>query len=82
MLLRVLSENVFDQSICNTREQKASLQCLDSALPKSLMPSGAKNGKVAKGKKRKNLTVLTKTPRSKRFFSAKLLSSNVKSVWR
>jgi len=31
-------------------------------MPKSVMPSGAKNGKVSKKKKRKNLAVLTKTP--------------------
>jgi len=42
------------------------------------MPSAGKNGKVYKEKNRKNLGVLAKTPRLKRFFSAKLLSSNVK----
>jgi len=36
-------------------------------MPKSVMPSGAKNGKVSK-KKRKNLAVLAETPRLKRFF--------------
>jgi len=51
-------------------------------MPNSVMPSGAKNGKVSKEKKRKNLAVLTKTPRLKRFVSAKLLSSNVETVWR
>jgi len=71
MLLRVLSENVFDQSICRTKEQKARLQCLASAMPKSAMPSGDKNGEVSKEKKRKNLAVLTKTPRPKRFFFSK-----------
>jgi len=50
-------------------------------MTKSVMPSGAKNGKVSKEKKRKDLAVLTKTPRLKLFFSAKLLSSNVKTVW-
>ena len=55
MLLRVLSENVFDQSICRTKEQKARLQCLASAMPKSVMPSGDKNCEVSKEKKRKNL---------------------------
>jgi len=44
------------------------------------MLSGAKNGKVSKEKKRKNLAVLAKTPRLKRFFPAKLLSSNVETV--
>jgi len=44
------------------KEQVARLQCLASAMPKSVMPSGAKNGKVSKKKKRKNLAVLTKTP--------------------
>ena len=51
-----------------------------SAMSKSVMPSGAKNGKVSKEKKRKNLAVLAKTPRLKRFFPAKLLSSNVETV--
>jgi len=49
MLLRVPS-NVFDQSICRTKEQKERLQCLASAMPKSVMLSGAKNGKVSKEK--------------------------------
>jgi len=80
MLLRDPSEKVFDQSICRTKEQKTRLQCLASAMPKSVMPSGAKNGKVSKEKKRKNLGVLVKTLRLKRFFPAKLLSSNVKKV--
>jgi len=44
------------------------------------MPSAAKNSKVSKEKKRKNLAVLAKTPRLKRFFPAKRLSSNVKTV--
>ena len=48
-------------------------------MPKSVMPSTAKNGKVSKEKKRKNLIVLAKTPRLKRFFPAKL-SSNVETV--
>jgi len=56
------------------------LECLASAMPKSIMPSGAKYDKVRE-KKRKNLAVLAKTPRLKRFFfSAKLLSSNVETV--
>jgi len=79
-MLRVPSETVFDQSICRTKEQKARLQCLASAMPKSVMPSGAKNGKVSKDKKRKNLVVLAKMPRLNDFFSsAKLLSSNIKA---
>jgi len=49
-------------------------------MPKSVMPSAAKNGKVSQEKKRKNLAVLAKTPRLKRFFPAKLLSSNVETV--
>jgi len=44
------------------------------------MSSEAKNGNVSKEKKRKNLAVLAKTPRLKRFFPAKLLSSNVKTM--
>jgi len=68
MLLRGLSENVFDQSICRTKELKARLQCLSSAMSKSVMPSGAENDKVSEEKKRKNLAVLTKTPRPKRLF--------------
>jgi len=71
MLLRVPSE-LFDQSICRTKEQKARLQCLAGAMAKSVMPSGAKNGNVSKEKKRRNLAVLAETPRLKRFFSAKL----------
>jgi len=44
------------------------------------MPSAGKNGKVHKEKNRKNLGVLAKTPRLKRFFPAKLLSRNVKKT--
>jgi len=55
------SENVFDQSICRTKEQKTRLQCLACAMPKSVIPSAAGNGKVSKEKKRKNLAVLTQT---------------------
>ena len=51
---------------------------LASAMPKSVMRSAAKNGKASK-KKRTDLAVLAKTPRLK-LFSAKLLSSNVKTV--
>ena len=79
-MVRQKTQKVFDQSICRTKEQKTKLQYLASAMPKSVMPSAAKNGKVFKEKKRKNLAVLTKTPRLKRFFSVKLLSSNFKTV--
>ena len=44
------------------------LQCLASAMPKSVIPSAAKYGKGSKKKKRKDLAVLTKTPRLKTFF--------------
>jgi len=44
------------------------------------MPSASKNDKVSKERKRKNLAVLAKTQRLKRFFPAKLLSNNVKTV--
>jgi len=39
----------FDQSICRTKEQKARLQCLACAMPIaiSVIPPGAKNGKVS-----------------------------------
>jgi len=40
-------KNAFDQLICRTKEQKASLQCLASAM-QSVMPSGANNGKVSR----------------------------------
>jgi len=72
--MRVPSENVFDQSICRTKEQ--------NERAKSVMPLGAKNGKVSEEKMRKNLAVLTKTPRLKRFFPAKLLISNIETAWR
>jgi len=75
MLLRGPSEQAFDQSICRTKEQKIRLQCLASAMPKSVMPSATKNVKVSKEKKPKNLAVLAEMPRLKRFFPAKLLSS-------
>jgi len=58
MLLRGPSVTDFDQSICRTKEQKARLQCLAIAMPKSVMPSGAKNGKVSQEKKRKNMAVI------------------------
>jgi len=71
---------VSGQSICRTKEQKTRLQCLAGAMPTSVILSAAKNGKVTKETKRKNLAVSAKTPRLKRFFPAKLLSSNVKTV--
>jgi len=81
MLLRGTAEKVFDQSICRTKEQKTRLKCSASAMPKSVMPSAAENGKVFKEKKRKNLAVLAKTARLKHFIPAKLiLSSNVKTA--
>ena len=49
-------------------------------MPKSVMPSGAKNGKASQQRKRKDLAMLAETPRLKRFFLAKLLCSNVKTV--
>jgi len=67
MLLRAPSEKVVDQSICRTKEHKARLQFLASAMPKSVMPSGAENGEVSQAKKRKNLAVLAET-----FFSCKV----------
>jgi len=68
MQLRGPSEKVFDQSICRTKEQKTILQCLSSEMLISVMLSAAKNGKVFEEKKRKNLAVLAKTLRLKRFF--------------
>jgi len=41
------------------------------------MPSAAKYDKVSKEKKRKNLEVLAKTPRLKRFFFQQSFSSNL-----
>jgi len=41
------------------------------------MPSAAKKRKVSKEKKSKNLAVLAKTPRLKRFFPTKPLSSGL-----
>jgi len=49
-------------------------------MPKSVMPSAAKNGEVSLEKKLKNLAVLAETPRLNFFFPAKLLSSNAKTV--
>jgi len=52
---------VFNQSICRTKEQETRLQCLASAMPKSVMPSAAEKRKVSKEKMRKDLAVLAKT---------------------
>jgi len=38
-------------------------------MPKSVIPSAAKNSKASKKKKPKDLAVLAKTPRLKRFSS-------------
>jgi len=65
----------FNQSICRTEEQKTRLHRLASAIPKFVMPSGAKKRKVSKEAKCKNLAVLAKTPRLN--FSAILSSNNV-----
>jgi len=70
-MLRVPPEKVFDHSICRMKEQKARLQCLANAMQKSVMLSGAKNGKVSEEKKRKNLAVLAKMPRLNFFFFSK-----------
>jgi len=40
-------------------------------MPQSVMPSGAKSGKVSKEKKHANLAGLAKTTRLKRFLSSK-----------
>jgi len=72
VLLRVPLEKVFDQSICRTKGQKARLQCLASAMQKSVMLSGAKNGKVSQENKRKILAVLAKPPRLNFFFQQSL----------
>jgi len=61
----------FNQSICRTKEQKPRLQCLASAIPKPVMPSGHQRyekRKASKKKKRMDLAVLAKTPRLNRFF--------------
>jgi len=54
------------------------LQCFARAMPKPVMPSAAKYDKVSKEKKRKNLAVLAKTPRLKRFFFSKALAATLK----
>jgi len=44
------------------------LQRLASAMPKPVMPSGVKNGKVSNEKKCKDLAVLAKTAQLNLFF--------------
>jgi len=80
MLLCVPSEKVFDLLICRTKEQKARLQYLANAMPKSVMPSATKKRKVSKEKKLRIMAVLVETPRLKRFFQQSFSSSNVKTV--
>jgi len=62
----------FNQSIRRTKKQKTRLQCLASAMPKPVMPSGHQaryeKRKASKKKKRKDLAVLAETPRHNRFF--------------
>jgi len=78
MLLLGPSEKVFDQANFRTKEQKTRLQCLACAMPKYVMPSAAKNGKVSKGKKCKNLAVLGKMPRLKHFFQQSFEAATLK----
>jgi len=70
----------FNRSICRTTEQKMSLQCLASAIPKSVILSAAKNCKVSE-KKRKDLVVLAKTPQLNRVFQQNFQAATVKQ-WR
>jgi len=70
----------FNRSICRTKEQKTSLQCLASAMPKSVILSAAKNRKVSE-KKRKDLAVLAETPRLNRVFQQNFQAATVKQ-WR
>jgi len=81
-VVRQKRQKVFDQSICRTKEQKTRLQYLASAMPKSVMPSAAKYGKVFKEKKRKNVAVLAKTPRLNRFFFQQSFSAATLKQWR
>jgi len=79
--LRGPSENVFGQSVCRTKEQKTRLQCWASEMPKSVMPSAAKNSKAVEEKNRKNLAVLAKSPRLKRFSSSRAFKAAVLKQW-
>jgi len=65
----------FNQSICRTKEQETRLQCLASAMPKSVMPSAAKMRKVSE-KKRADLAVLVKTQGLNRFFQQNFQTAN------
>jgi len=47
--------------LCNERAE-TGLQCVAGAMPKFLMPSGAKKRKISKEKKRKDLVVIAKMP--------------------
>jgi len=47
---RHIRQKSFYQPICRTKEQKTRLQCLARAMPKSVMPSAAKNGEVLRRK--------------------------------
>jgi len=69
-VIALSDRKTFNLSICRTKEQKTRLQCLDSVVPKSVMPSvrTVKKRKVSNEKKRKDLPVSTKTPRLNRFF--------------
>jgi len=67
----------FNQLICRMKEQETKLQCLASAMPKSVMSSAAKKRRVSKKKKRKNLAVLGKTLGLNCFFPANLSSTTV-----
>jgi len=58
----------FNQSSCRTKEQKARLQCLASAMSKSVMPSAIEKRKE---KKVQESAVIAETPRQKRFFFSK-----------
>jgi len=60
-----------NQPTCRTNEQKTRLQCLASAMPKSVTPSATKKRKASKKKKHKDLAVLAETRRLKHFFSSK-----------
>jgi len=79
--LRGPSEKVFGQSVGITKEQKTRLQCLGSEMQKSVMPSAAKNSKAFEEKNRKNLAVLTITPRLKRFPSRRAFKAAMLKQW-
>jgi len=50
-------------------------------MPKSVMPSAAKNSKAVEEKNRKNLAVLAKSPRLKRFSSSRAFKVAVLKQW-